>query len=1515
MNITNFKVFVMANFYNQIRSLKQHINMTDIAVKLLAILMLLIQLPANSAQVEIANEPLVNAVPPLALPNLMYILDNSLSMRWEHTPDWVAQDFCKSPSGVYDANCGSDVAAFTAGNQMQDGAPPYRSPDFNNQYYNPTIRYTPPLNAMGVSLGNQSATNAKKDFYDVIETGNINLETNFSDVEWCTSTAYTDCLRNDNYVLPGVVNGKYYGVENNIQWCTTTGYTDCLRNDGSNLLPGQVNNKDYIFVRNLVFATGTKTLAQGTSTTSSKALGPHYYKIIPGEFCDTTKFTNCQTTADGIFKFPAKLRWCNDNTLSNCQALKTGAYQYARYPTVTLPPGTSTITVSGGSTNTTVSSITVGGSQILSASTSANTAANTIASRVVDNINACTIATTGTCAIAGFSASRSGNVITIYAPISATLFSQPVVTDNTTRTFNSTAFTGISKLVPGSFQRVDIVSGQTYPKVTARTDCVANTSSCSYTEEITNFANWYSYYRTRIQMIKTSTSIAFKPIKDKFRIGLVNINSFMDNNNRNIDATDSHYLRINKFLEGAGSQKENWYKSLFNAKLQSTNKTTGTMLRSALANVGRLYAGKAPTVFNASVTAGDPMQYSCQQNYTLLNTDGYWNVDTDADIKNIEGTGNSIGNQDAGSSNPPKSEGSTAVASSNSLADVAFYYYNTDLRNATNCTGSTRPDGTTGDVCDNNVNTSTNDENNQQHMTTFTVGLGVDGSLDYVSDYKDAKSGDFFDIKNGTKSWPKPVAQTETAIDDLWHAAVNGNGSYFSAKDPNVLGASLTKALTEINSTIGAAAAAATSTLNPVSGDNVAFLASYATSQWTGNIEARSINTESGLINPDALWCAEDIGENKCAGDKSVETLNNSTVSYCSTASTSVKCDEAGGSFNTTTNKCKVSYATSCTGTLTQATRANMVTPSTTVVSALEDNRTIYMKDTATSPAASGLTSFKYANLNSTQKTFFETAFLSNNLSHWNLLSSTQQDTASGVNLVNYLRGQNGFDDRETNLDPTTDNRLFRKREAVLGDVLESKPAFIGKTTSRYLDLGYAKFQSENVGRQGTVYVAANDGMLHAFNATVGSNAGKERWAFVPSAVISELYKLADRNYSANHKNYLNGDIIISDICSASCDNASTAVWKTILVAGQNGGGKSYYALDITDPEMPKLLWEFSNLTPTATIGVNYDVGYTFGAPIVTKLPNGIWVVLLTSGYNNAVGKGHLFVLNANTGTVLNDYVTTEGDAATPSGLARISAFAVNPDQNNTSLYVYGGDLLGNLWRFDLSIAPSSSNPLLFATLKAGTVAQPITTAPEIGIINDTRVIFVGTGRYIGTSDLNNKDQQTLYAIKDDNAAATLVNPRSNTASMVQQVISEPTIGTRKIASTQPVEWTTKRGWFIDLPANSGERQNVQSQLVLGTLLVATIVPTAGACSPGGDGWFYAINYLTGGPVSGVIVGRKTNSPIVGLNVVYINGVPKTSIVRSDGTIELRKDVEFNQSVTGFKKKRVIWRELMDPEQ
>ena len=151
--------------------------------------------------------------------------------------------------------------------------------------------------------------------------------------------------------------------------------------------------------------------------------------------------------------------------------------------------------------------------------------------------------------------------------------------------------------------------------------------------------------------------------------------------------------------------------------------------------------------------------------------------------------------------------------------------------------------------------------------------------------------------------------------------------------------------------------------------------------------------------------------------------------------------------------------------------------------------------------------------------------------------------------------------------------------------------------------------------RPAMVYVGANDGMLHAFNAATGD----ETWAYVPKLLLPTLYRLADKFYPTKHQFYVDGSPAVGDVYFGGA-------WHTILVGGFNGGARGYYALDITDPANPKALWEFTDT----------NMGYSYGRPEITKLATGEWVVLLTSGYNNVTpgnGQGYLYVVNAGTGT------------------------------------------------------------------------------------------------------------------------------------------------------------------------------------------------------------------------------------------------------------------------------------------
>lgn len=1453
----------------------------------------------HAAPLKLAKSPLADSTTSEVLPNLMFIIDNSGSMRQDYTPDYISSEFgapadgarnCRDSGdndGDNNVNVGIGTGSGTGSNRFLDmcivGDVPFMSPDMNTQYYNPNVTYTPGVNANGTSLASQNAANTAnftavatdpytKQRSNMLKDGQTttNLITSFPDRLWCTVTNPTAlqradpavCRRNNDYSFP---NATFrFG-----------------RISGS---PNQTSNATML--DNVIFSGGT----------------PYYYTVIPTEYCNSVNLNNCVTSSvpTGAFVFPARSRWCSDLELNNCQAVNTSVFKFPRYVGSTGIAGVAAVgrlqITNAGTGTSSMTSLTVNGVQILAgsgagcgtaSSTSSSGTGSTrrilLANAIVARINSCVSNPEYTAVSDG----GSNPTITITSTVAAGATGNGTIArTNSNSTINVTqnatgGVTAAAGKAPYTFARVDIVSTRTtYPKVTARTDCAGavGPTGCSFQEEMTNFANWYAYYRTRMQSMKTAASRAFSSIDSDYRVGFITINGLQ-------------YLPIARFESGVGQQKNVWYTRLFDADPATGG---GTPLRSGLANVGRMFAGKQFAV--AGSTGGstiDPVQYSCQQNFALLTTDGYWNTDTTATIRNVAGTG-AVGNTDGGTTPRPMLDNAGA---SNTLSDVAKYYYDTDLRDTSlgNCNGALGLD-----VCEDNVFTSGTDVNNKQHMTTFTLGLGVDGTLLYQADYKTANTGDFADIKSGVRNWPAPSENQETTVDDLWHAAVNGQGQYFSAKDPAQLVKGLSDALSAIDASTGAGAAASTSALNPIAGDNFAYVASYTTLRWTGNLEARTIDTETGQVTQTAAWCAEDIVQQQCEANQIRLTGTGSggdTKHFCVGNTSGLNfdaCDEGNGGCT--------EVAASCTGKMSAKVSNN------------SDTRTIYMND------GGELQSFLYSNLSTAQQQFFSASYLSaGRLSQWTSLSPTQQAVAQGANLVNYLRGQRGFEDRASN----APNNVFRLREAVLGDIVNSRPEFVGQASQAFLDPGYENYKSITASRRRMVYIGANDGMLHAFDA----DTGNELWAFVPSEVIKNMWKLADVNYDSKHDYFVNNAPIAADVCVAACDDSASASWRTILVGGLGAGGREFYALDITDPDSPKLLWEFDN---TLTGAGDPNMGYSYAEPRFTKLADGSWVVLLSSGYNNmpepAVGSGpndtpigdtpyntgngigYLYVVDPLTGDTVKSIATGAGSTTSPSGFAKFSTFSINPFANQSALYVYGGDLEGNLWRFDIN----EDNIFKVAELKSdGGLAQPITVSPELSTLQNKRLVFVGTGLYLQLADLTDTSQQTLYAISDVDSA-TLSDPR---AELVEQTIT--TNGNMRSSSANDVDYGTNRGWYIDLP-DEGERQNVPSQLVFGTLLVPTTVPSNTVCSPGGFGWFNFFDFKTGRAVNPAsnVVSIKTNSPVVGFNVVIINGKPVVTFTQANNpTPALLPTAEFSDSTTGFKANRAIWRELTPPSE
>lgn len=1199
-----------------------------------------------------------------------------------------------------------------------------------------------------------------------------------------------------------------------------------------------------------------------------------------------------------------------------------------------------TLTVSGTS-STSVSGISINNTQQIMAGTAAASATSSVlAASIAAQINLCTSAQTGNCTTAGghgYAATVIGSTVTI---------------------------TGLSNTA----STLTVTRGNTGTMTFSPTINLAATNA-----QKTNFANWYSFYRTRMLMMKTATGRAFSALGNNYRIGLMKISQTAP-----VVYVDTYET----------THRDSWYSSLYNMAVSGS-----TPLRRSLADAGRYYAGK--------LTGADPVQYSCQQNFTILSTDGYWNT---GDGYQVDGT-TPVGNQDGTKARPmydgsqvvdtwlntytrtdyskvtdictggkkrmksqpqigsctvltagasctpatwsnngtatisgaclssfslPSPDPSTQVlqesvptpgttgGSSNNLADIAMYYYETDLRDALlgNCTGAL---GT--DVClPNNVFIGGNDDRPTQHMTTFTLGLGASGWMNYSSSYLTDSSGDYFSVKLGSTAsatvctwqasgtvcnWPLPGMTGSDGlianIDDLWHAAVNGRGAYFSATNPASLSSGLSNALAGINMRKGAAAAAATSTLNPVAGNNFAYVASYTTVAWKGNLEARGINTDDGTVNENASWCVEDVLASSCATPLVGIDEGYTTAYYCITTGV-VTCPGGTMVDPGTGPECRVPAATSCTGTMIS------------LVSDTSDNRKIKTPNAT----GTGLVDFLHTNLTATQQGYFANTHIGT-LSQWSSLTPTQQTAAAGTNLVNFLRGQYSHEDRTSNL---ADDRLYRRREAVMGDALESQPSFFAHPVFDYPYAGYSDFKNSpaSVNRDGIVYIGANDGMLHAFYAedsvpfvypakcsisllAPGDHCGgEEAWAYVPSMVIPNMWKLADMNYAALHTNYVNGSPTISDVCTANCSDPVNAVWKSILVAGLNGGGRGYYALDITNASSPILLWEF---TPTAGMGKikDDDVGYGFGKPIITQKEDGTWVVLLTSGYNNTSpgsGKGYLFVLDAGAGTIISKLATTAGDSANPSGLSKISAFNTEPTGNKAG-YVYGGDLEGNVWRFDIN----TGTVFKFATLLASDASpQAITTTPVLGMINDKRYVFISTGKYLETGDLTSTQQHTMYSIKDDDATVTLTNARG---SLVQQTLSDNPDGTAtRVSTNNTVNPYTARGCFVDFP-EVGERANIDAKLIQGILIAPSIVPSNTACSPGGHGWLNYFDYATCGGTS-----LRYDSTIVGINVIFIDGRPIVEVVTStDPTPDIPSAQPPPDDSVEFAGKRTLWRELI----
>ncbi|MDZ7684307.1 MAG: Ig-like domain-containing protein [Gammaproteobacteria bacterium] len=353
----------------------------------------------------------------------------------------------------------------------------------------------------------------------------------------------------------------------------------------------------------------------------------------------------------------------------------------------------------------------------------------------------------------------------------------------------------------------------TYPRAAGRTDCDTIDGVCTYEEELQNFANWFTYSRNREFTAKSALGQVVAEAEN-MRIGYAKLNS------------SSNTVPINSMNASARTGEK---ADLLDAIYQ-TNSSGGTPLRRALRDAGRHYECVDDDIFGSSGSSnpGDddcPVlpapDGNCQQNFTLLMSDGEWN-----------GGNPSVGDTDD-DNNTNFDGGRYAGSSNNTLADVAMHYYERDLHSSLNNEVPTTARDQEG-AADNAFEDNSN-EIMHQHMTTFTVGFGVNGSVedgDVPSDYTES-----FD-------WEAPTS-TPGKIDDARHAAVNGRGEYLSAGNASELADALVSAFEEFAAGSGAASAVSFNS-QEIQEETLIFRAFYNTKINTGDLVAIPF-TDEGL--------------------------------------------------------------------------------------------------------------------------------------------------------------------------------------------------------------------------------------------------------------------------------------------------------------------------------------------------------------------------------------------------------------------------------------------------------------------------------------------------------------------------------------------------------------------------------------------------------------------------------------------------------------------------------------------
>ena len=787
-------------------------------------------------------------------------------------------------------------------------------------------------------------------------------------------------------------------------------------------------------------------------------------------------------------------------------------------------------------------------------------------------------------------------------------------------------------------------SSGSYPKFAARTDCAGTT--CTAAEEYNNYVTWYRFHRDRLTLAKTGIGLAFQPLNPTFRLGWSQINVLAGNkssspwnaNNNNLD------MGVRLYTSTVQSEFLTWLYSL-------AGDVGGTPNRTALNKVGNYFKRKdnaGPWGANSALTGSnstDPntgtannQHASCRRAYAMLMTDGYYNdsFSGGSSTWDIDSTSQTVPSTNY--AYVPVGPYSDKISGKlyNSFADVAMNFWLNDLRS--DLANSVRPTG--------------NDPAFWQHLNFYAIGLGVDGTLDNT----DAAVLASLSGSGRTQDWPAITTNDPKAIDDMWHATINGRGKLISAKSSDDLNKAITQMMSDISGAEGNQSGVAVSAAALQLGSRK-YTPAYTPVSWNGNVTAFKLNT---LGNEDGVaWEIETyVSTDASTGKKTYSSI---------IPSHELRNIYVGNNAASAPRAVPFTYLG-----MTGGMRTNMG-PSTVVT----DDLIKYLrgsKDLEDSTSSTPNPALIYRARDTR---------LGDIVNSTPVLVRDQVDLLY-ENLPTTFPGQNTYRQHVNNKKARTEGVLFvGANDGMLHGFRDGTYAGDGTTLTPgggevFAYVPFALLPSlKNLSDKTYVHRYYVDGPISESDVYLTS---ANRWANVI---------LGSTGAGA-------GEFAVPG--STSPRTAVFAIDTTSLTTSVTGMNAS------------NVLWEVNSYNANFA-----ELGYMLGAVASGVTSGGQWVAIFGNGYESKSCKASLYIVNMADGTRLREIPTNVGSCT--AGLKNgLSAVRIVRNASRQIVGVYAGDLQGNLWKFDLSSTSPAAwgvDPVGNPLFAAGS-AKPITAPPSI---------------------------------------------------------------------------------------------------------------------------------------------------------------------------------------------------------